>query len=114
MMSIEEKELILLDKAKEMDIPFRIMTDEEKARLSHITRNSYFKKKYRMALEITTKMMIREMYEQYPDRPLNDVLSAAMKEYNSDLPSILLLEMAQLIVNEWERIQAKNKTLQLA
>ena len=81
MMSIEEKELILLDKAKEMDIPFRIMTDEEKARISHITRNSYFKKKYRMALEVTTKMMIQEMYKEYPDRPLNDVLSAAMKEY---------------------------------
>jgi hypothetical protein len=113
-MNIENKEQILLEKAKEMGIPLRLMTDEEKAHTAHITRNSYFKKKYRMALEVTTRMMIREMYEQYPNRPLNDVLSAAMKEYNSDLPAVLLLEMAQLIVNEWEKIQSKNKTMQLA
>lgn len=111
---LSDKEISLLDFSKPKNILVREMTDEEKARISHVTRNSYFKKKYRMALEVTTKMMIREMYEQYPDRPLNDVLSAAMKEYNSDLPSVLLLEMAQLIVNEWERIQAKNKAMQLA
>jgi hypothetical protein len=110
-MNIENKEQILLEKAKEMGIPLRLMTDEEKAHTAHITRNSYFKKRYRMALEITTKMMIQEMYEKYPDTPLNDVLSAAMKEYNSDLPSVLLLEMAQLIVAEWERHQIAKSSL---
>ena len=113
-MNIENKEQILLEKAKEMGITLRLMTDEEKARTSHITRNSYFKKKYRMALEVTTKMMIQEMYEQYPNRPLNDVLSAAMKEYNSDLPAVLLLEMAQLIVTEWERHQISKSSLVVA
>jgi hypothetical protein len=113
-MNIENKEQILLEKAKEMGIPLRLMTDEEKANTAHITRNSYFKKKYRMALDITTKMMIQEMYKQHPDWSVKEVLVAAIKEYNSDLPSVLLLEMAQLIVTEWEKIQAKNKAMQLA
>jgi hypothetical protein len=112
-MNIENKEQILLEKAKEMGIPLRLMTDEEKDHTAHITRNSYFKKKYRMALEVTTKMMIQEMYEQHPDWSVKEVLVAAIKEYNSDLPSVLLLEMAQLIVTEWEKIQAKNKAMQL-
>jgi hypothetical protein len=113
-MNIENKEQILLEKAKEMGIPLRLMTDEEKAHTAHITRNSYFKKKYRMALDITTKMMIQEMYKQNPDWSVKEVLVAAIKEYNSDLPSVLLLEMAQLIVSEWERQQISKNSLVMA
>jgi hypothetical protein len=113
-MMLSDKEINLLDFSKPKNIVVREMTDEEKAHTAHITRNSYFKKKYRMALEITTKMMIQEMYKQHPDWSVKEVLVAAIKEYNSDLPSVLLLEMAQLIVSEWEKIQAKKKTMQLA
>jgi hypothetical protein len=113
-MTLSDKEINLLDFSKPKNIIVREMTDEEKAHTAHITRNSYFKKKYRMALDITTKMMIQEMYKQHPDWSVKEVLVAAIKEYNSDLPSVLLLEMAQLIVTEWERHQISKNSLVMA
>jgi hypothetical protein len=91
----------------------KMMTEEERAKLPVFTPNSYFKKKYRLALEISTKMMVQGMYEKHPNWTTQDVLVASLKEYNSDLPSSILLEMAQIIVIEWEKIQASKKELVL-
>ena len=90
------------------------MTDVEKERVEVITRNSYFKKKYRMALEATTRMMVQDLYAHHPDWSVRDVLTTTLKEYNKDLPSALLLEMVQLIVNEWEKKKATKQELALA
>lgn len=112
MLSDTEINQLVLTKPKNSQI--REMTDVEKDRVEIITRNSYFKKKYRLALEVTTKMMVQDHYKQHPDWSIRDVLSNTLKEYNKDLPSLLLLEMAQLIVTEWEKKQAIKQELVLA
>jgi CBS-domain-containing membrane protein len=103
---------LVLTKPKNSQV--REMTDVEKERIEVITRNSYSKKKYRMALEVTTKMMVQDVYAQHPDWSVRDVLTTMLKEYNKDLPSTLLLEMTQLIVNEWEKKQTHKSDLALA
>ena len=113
-MTIEDKNKALLENAKAMSIPLRLMTAAEKTEIGNTTQNSYFKKKYRIALEATTKMMVQDLYIHYPDWSVRDVLTTALKEYNDDLPSALLLEMAQLIVSEWEKKQTSKNEFALA
>lgn len=110
-MTIEDKSITLLENAKALGIALRLMTETEKGT---VNQNTYFKKKYRMALEVTTKMMVQDLYAQNPDWSVRDVLTTTLKEYNKDLPSILLLEMMQLIVSEWEKQQTIKKELVLA
>lgn len=105
-MTIDNKNTVLLENAKAMGIPLRLITEAEKKETVDIAQNTYFKKKYRIALEVTTKMMVQDLYAQNSDWSIRDVLTTALKEYNKDLPSVLLLEMMQLIVSEWEKKQA--------
>ncbi len=112
MLSDNEINQLVLTKPKNSRV--REMTDVEKERVEVITHNSYFKKKYRMALEVTTKMMVQDLYAQHPDWSVRDVLSAALKEYNKDLPSAILLDMMQLIVSEWDKKQTHKSELALA
>ena len=92
-------------------IPFRYMTEEEKAKSAALSKNSYFKEKYRLALKISTQMEIDKYSQTNPEWGVKDVLVTILKGYNSDLPSVLVLEMTQLIVAEWEAAHAKKKEI---
>ena len=84
----------------------RYMTEEESVQATILSKNSFFKEKYRHALKLTTKIKVYQSSQTNPEWSAKDVLIAIMKGYNSQLPSAILLEMAQFIVSEWETIQA--------
>jgi hypothetical protein len=90
------------------------MTDEEKAETAIITRNSYLKEKFRKSLKLYTRVKIQEFAGTNPDLSSKDLLVSIIKGYNPKLPPVVLLEMTQYILEEWEKIQAKNKAMQLA
>jgi hypothetical protein len=108
------KSIQLLEKAKELGIPLRLMTEEEIAEKSKSTQNPFFKKKLHIALKVATEMSVHKLADEHPDWHAKDVLAEIIKGYNPEIPSVLLLEMAQLILDKWEKIQAKNKAMQLA
>jgi hypothetical protein len=95
-------------------IPYRYMTAEEEAELDIITQDSFYKPKYRNGLKIMTKLDVQEYYRAHPDCKAKDLLSDMMKEYNPEIPTPILLEMAQVILEEWERLTASKKDLVLA
>ena len=92
--------------AKPETISLRYMTKEESAHAAILSKNSFLKEKYRHALKLTTKIKVYQSAQTNPEWSAKDVLVAIMKGYNSQLPSVILLEMAQFIVTEWETIQA--------
>jgi D-alanyl-D-alanine dipeptidase len=92
----------------------REMTDEEKAETAYITRNSYHKEKFRKSLKLYTRMKIQAFAGTHPELNAKDLLVEIIKCYNPKLPPVVLLEMTQYILEEWEKIQAKKKTMQLA
>lgn len=103
-----------LEKLRAEGISIRYMTEEEEAQTAIITRNSVYKPKYRKSLKNSTKLDVHEYYNQHPEAGAKDVLSDMIKEYSSLLPPIILLEVAQVILEEWELIQASKKQLVLA
>jgi hypothetical protein len=90
------------------------MTEAEKAETAIITRNSYLKDKFRQSLKSFTRRKIYECVNMHAEWTAKEVLVDIMQCYNPKLPPIVLLEMTQYILEEWEKIQAKNKTMQLA
>lgn len=88
------------------NLNIRYMTKEESAQAAILSKNSFLKAKYRHALKLTTKIKVHQSAQSNPEWTAKDVLIAIMKGYNSQLPSVVLLEMAQFIVTEWETIQA--------
>ena len=95
-------------------IPFRYMTPEEEARIDEITKNSFYKPKYRHALKVITQLDVQEYFKACPDAHAKDVLGDIMKTYNPDIPSDILLDVAQIILAEWESLKTSEKGLALA
>lgn len=92
-------------------IPFRYMTQEEEARAKILSNKTFFKEKYRNALKISTQIELYKYAQSNPEWIAKDVLIAILKGYNSQLPSIILVEMAQFIVTEWETIHASKSEI---
>ena len=89
----------------------REMSDAEKAEMAIITRNSYLKEKFRMSLKFYTKRKIQECADIHADWRAKEVLVEIMKGYNPELPPVVLLEMTQFILEEWEKNQMTKKDL---
>jgi hypothetical protein len=92
----------------------REMTEAEKAEMAIITRNSYLKEKFRMSLKFYTRRKIQEYAAIHAEWRAKEVLVDIMKGYNPELPPVVLLEMTQYILEEWEKIQARKNELVLA
>lgn len=84
----------------------REMSDAEKAEMAIITRNSYLKEKFRTSLKFYTKRKIQEYADIHADWRAKEVLVEIMKGYNPELPPVVLLEMTQFILEEWEKKQS--------
>jgi hypothetical protein len=92
----------------------REMTEAEKAETAIITRNSYLKEKFRMSLKFYTKRKIQEYADIHADWRAKEVLVEIMKGYNPELQPVVLLEMTQFILDEWEKKQTHKSELTLA
>jgi hypothetical protein len=90
-----------------------LMTEEERAKMAVLDDKRYYKKKYKLALQFGAKMQLHEFHRTNPTWGAKDVLVEILKNYNSDFPSLIVLEMAQYIVEEWETIQNPKKELAL-
>ncbi len=73
----------------------------------------YLRKKYRLALQFSAFMDLQELAKTHPEWGAKDVLVEIMKDYYSDFPAELVLEMSAYIVTEWEKIKASKKELVL-
>jgi hypothetical protein len=73
----------------------------------------FYRKKYKLALQLYAKLDMAAYAQTHPEWGAKDVLAEIVKDYDKDLPSEILLEMAQYIITEWEKIQATNKELVL-
>jgi hypothetical protein len=103
-------ELIL---SKPNNISTSEMTREEEIETGIIVDNPSYQKKYREALKVSVKLDVQEFGQTQPEASSKDVLVAVLKEYDPDIPSPILLEMAQVILSEWETIQSSQKVLVL-
>lgn len=79
------------------------MTETEMMKTNTVLKNSFFKDKYRNSLKTLTKSEMKRLEKQYPEWHLKDILIAILKDYNSELPTSIWLEMTQYIISEWER-----------
>lgn len=82
---------------------FKPMTEEELLQMAVLSQKSFFKEKYRHGLKVLTLMDIHRLQQDHPDWRLKDVLAAILKNYNPELPAVILLEMSQFIIAEWEK-----------
>ena len=89
------------------------MTEEEDLETDIITENPSYGKKYREALKVSVKLDVEEFGQTQPNATAKEALVAILKNYDTDLPSPILLEMAQIILADWETIQASKKDLVL-
>ena len=108
-----KKENFTLNQSDVKSEQFKRMADEEQAQMAIIAQKSLYKDKYRHALKSLSKLKIHEYYETNPNWSAKDILLNVMKEYNPNLPSIVLIEMTQFILNEWESIQASKNDMVL-
>lgn len=92
-------------------VPFRYMTEAENKQMADLTKNSFFKEKYRHALKVSTKIELFQLYVAHPEWTAKDILITLLNGYDASLPPSLLLEMAQFIMTEWEILQTKNNEL---
>jgi maltose-binding protein MalE len=72
------------------------MTNEEDIETEVIAENSTYNKKYREALKMSVKLDVQELSQVQPDTTAKEVLMAVLKDYDTDIPSPILLEMAQV------------------
>ncbi len=79
------------------------MTEEELLQMAMLSQKSFFKEKYRHGLKVLTRMDMQRLQQEHPDWRLKDVLAAILKNYNPELPAVILLEMTQFIIAEWEK-----------
>jgi hypothetical protein len=79
------------------------MTEKQFLQMATLSQKSFFKEKYRHGLKILTQMDMEKYLQEHPDWRLKDVLAAILKNYNPELPAIILLEMTQFIIAEWEK-----------
>jgi hypothetical protein len=74
----------------------------------------FYRKKYRLALQIYAIVEINEYTKTQPTWAAKDILAAIVKDYDPQLPSDILLEMTQFILQEWEKVQLSKKHTALA
>jgi hypothetical protein len=74
----------------------------------------FYKKKYRLALQMYAIVDINEYAKTQPTWTAKDILAAIIKDYDPQLPSDILLEMTQFILQEWEKVQLSKKQIALA
>jgi hypothetical protein len=108
-----DKAIGQLDVSRPEHIPVRNMTEEEKARIEIITKNSYRKEKFRRGLKSYSQMRVYEFYKTNPEWGAKDILINVMMGYNPDLPSDVVLEIAEYILQQWEVLQTSKKELAL-
>jgi hypothetical protein len=103
-------ELIL---SKTNNISTTEMTREEDIETDIITKNPSYGKKYREALKISVKLDVQEFAQVQPEANAKDVLVAILKDYDPDIPSPILLEMAKVILADWAAFQTVKNELVL-
>ena len=85
------------------------MSQEKQRRMEILLKNSFFKEKYRKGLKTLTRMDMQELRKEHPEWGLKDMLAAIVKDYHPELPPLLLLEMTQFIIAEWESTQLNKR-----
>ncbi len=96
------------------NIPHRIMTEEEKSAFPIDRIKSYRKEKFRRGLKSHSQSRVYEFYKTNPEWGAKDILLNVMEGYNPELPADVVLEIAEYIIMEWEKIKASKKELVLA
>ena len=74
----------------------------------------FYKKKYRLALQMYAIVDINEYAKTQPTWVAKDILAAIIKDYDPQLPSNILLEMTQFILREWDKVQISKKQIAIA
>jgi hypothetical protein len=97
-----------------MENALRQMTEAESKQMAIIAHKSLYKDKYRNALKSLSKIKVYEYYETHPNSSAKEVLVNVINGYNPNLPSAVLLEMTQFILNEWEAIKNVKNEMALA
>ena len=72
---------------------------------SDFDNQRFYRKKYRLALKLYATLDIQAYAKTQPNWAAKDVLAAIVKDYDPQLPSNILLEMTQFILEEWEKNQ---------
>ena len=94
-------------------LSFSKMTNEEDIESDVIAENPSYDKKFREALKMSVKLDVQELAQNQPNTTAKEVLIAVLKDYDTDIPSPILLEMAQIILADWATFQASKKELVL-
>jgi hypothetical protein len=94
-------------------IPHRFMTEEEQAKYAIDPAKSFRKEKFRRGLKSYSQTRVYEFYKTNPEWGAKDILINVMMGYNPDLPSDVVLEIAQYILQQWELLKASKKELTL-
>jgi hypothetical protein len=113
-MNNEIKNTLILDNLQASGIKIRLMTEEENVQMAKLAKKAYHRPQYRNALKIITKLHLQEYYLKHPDCSVKDMLSEMIKGYSPSLPSDILLDMAKVILEEWESLKTSTKELALA
>lgn len=87
-----------------------LKTEEQ---IPELDNKRFYRKKYKLALQLYAKLDMVAYAQTHTEWGTKDILAEIVKDYDKNLPSDILLEMAQYIVIEWEKIQASKKELAL-
>lgn len=101
-------ELIL---SKPSPIALSKMTKEEELETDIITSNPSYTKKYSEALKASVKLDVQEFAQVQPNASAKEVLMTVLKDYETDIPSPILLEMAKIILADWAVFQTSKQQL---
>ncbi len=63
--------------------------------------------KYYFSLKSIISEGIIELHIENPHMPIKNVIIHAIKDLDEDLPTNLVLEMAQFAIQEWEKLSSK-------
>lgn len=80
---------------------------------SDFDNQRFYRKKYRLALKLYATLDIQAYAKTQPNWAAKDVLAAIIKDYDPQLPSNILLEMTQFILEEWEKKQSTKNAFSL-
>lgn len=89
------------------------MTKEAEAETDIIVENPSYIRKYREALKVSVKLDVQEFAQIQPYATAKEVLLTVLKDYDTDIPSSILLEMSKVILTDWAAFQVSKKELML-
>ncbi len=81
---------------------------------AEVQRQALLTEKYRKGLKFLTRLKIKKLHKTHPEWHLNDLLAAVVKGYNPELPAVVMLEMTQFIIEEWEKTKQPDPEAVLA